>query len=352
MRILFSLLAVFFLLSSAKAQLIDLTTNYRSNTQFINPAAPNELVMFLPDKNSTLNVSVRQQSLGSEVDQSPIHYSLRYEHYLNSTDSDAKLKWGVLGKSTEVGPITTYRAQGNVAVQFPFDGYGKKTLSVGMNAGWLGNNIDMSAITFASGNTYSAGDLFTQSHFDLSAGVFYRHVNKDRKDICSIRDKHIVNEFYVGLSVPQTLTYPFQMEGLANDVYVDPRRSLSLIGGILFPALVDESFIEVSTWVRNVPNYSYFMPLDPENDLVVSADLNVRYVYYRSTQSFALYGGAGYSTQGMLHLEAGAYLKGGDRGDLGLGTVSTSYSMPLGWESPFLRFWELNFGFAFNQYSD
>ncbi|MEM9887818.1 MAG: type IX secretion system membrane protein PorP/SprF [Bacteroidota bacterium] len=359
MRVIFTCLLYLSLITFSNAQLLDLSTSYRANWQIINPAATNELHMLDKFKRSILNVSGRSQAWGQGFAGAPKSSSFRYENYPDFDVSNTRIKWGILGTAAKAGALNTYRLQGNIAAILPISDDGKTTISVGANIGSMGNQIRIctgmeteknpDCIRFKSGQTSYANlqeTPFSLPFLDVAVGVFYRQVLRDL--YCTICDGMLIDEFYIGLSVPQIST-PINFDSSAADssLFIRPQYNISLLAGAFFPvfknsALSKRTFIEASIWVRHDPLVTYISPfLEAEERLPISTDVNIRYVH-----SSTFWAGVGYSTQGMGHLETGVYLREGDSNGLFLSNISAAYSMPLAWDNPFRNFMEVNIGFA------
>lgn len=334
-----------FLASSLKAQVLSLSTNYRSNWQVINPAAINDLHIQDKLKNGILNLSARRQWLTNNMPDAPFYSTFRYEHYPNNNSFGSRIKWGVFGTTGMAGAISSYKIQGNLAVILPIDQKGS-SVSLGGNLGVIGNNIDESKIRFAGTQQFDTGNLLDRSFLDLDVGVFYRQVIKDRMNW---NDNAFIKEFYVGLSIPQ-IAQPLVSASDGTLVRIEPQLNLSLLAGIVFPILkncqCNSSFLETSVWIRSTPGFVAISSFNEATEIPLSADFNLK-----GNFSGLFWAGIGYSTYGMLHTEAGFFLKdnSGNSGSFFLSNIGISYSFPVGVNSPFLNFVELNFGFAWKQ---
>lgn len=344
----------------SEAQLLDLSTIYRSNWQIVNPAAINRLRMIDDYKSTILNLTGRYQWLGQNIEGAPLYGTFRFEHYLDNDYGNTALKFGLFGTNVQAGAINTTRVQGNMAAVISLDRQGWTNLSVGFNAGWIGNGIDREMLRFASGTTYTPNDVFTQGFLDASVGVFFSQRFHDLACMSYEWEKLFISEYYIGLSVPQVTGGAIPLSQVPEGaIYVAPRRSISLLAGAVFPIGLGDSrqrsYLEASIWARNVPglNFSTFLD-DPGtvttgttlNTMPLSVDANARLVV--NSQFWA---GAGYSTQKMVHTEVGLFVRDPDSGysnskGLFLSNIGASYSFPVGWDSPFLNFLELNISFG------
>ncbi len=344
---------------SGEAQLLDLSTIYRSNMQIINPAAINRLRMMDDYKSTILNVTGRYQWLGQNIEGSPLYGTFRYEQYLDNEHGNTALKFGLFGTGVQTGAITTTRVQGNIAAVIALDGRGRTNLSVGANAGWIGNSIDVERLRFASGTTYTPDDVFSQGFLDVSVGVFFNQRFHDLACLSHEWEQLFISEYYLGISVPQATgaLVPFSKIQQGN-IYVAPQRSISVIAGALFPLSLGSrtrSFLEASIWARNVPGLDFSTFLDEGNSVTTNAELS-NLPFSMDTNLRLVYGeifwlGAGYSTQKMMHTEVGLFVKDTDGGyinskGLFLSNIGISYSFPVAWDSPFLNFLEVNIGFG------
>ncbi len=337
------------------AQLLDLSTMYRSHWQLINPAAIDRLHLMDEYKNNVIHLSARHQWLGKDIPQAPWYGAVRFESYPVNRFSNTQLKYGIFSTTGQAGAVGTTRLQGNVAAILALDPRARSVLSVGFNVGWLGNYIHSEMLQFASGSNYLTEDLLRQHYLDVSVGVFYRQSFREYCMICN--DDLFVEEFYVGLSVPQATGDLVALNKKEETAFIAPQRNISLLAGIVFPifkgAYNRRSFIEPSVWIRNVPGSHFKTLFDGKKDnkdksLPISTDVNVRVVYNQT-----LWGGIGFSTQKIMHTEFGVYLKdpntghGNNRG-IFLSNLGFSYSFPVAWDSPFINFLELNVGFAWD----
>lgn len=265
---------------------------YRSNWQFINPAAIDRIHYLSRNHNEiVLNAGFRQQWIG--LDGAPIFYYLSAEYCPElSSRTMPGSKFGVTAFGDKTGAIGTYGLYGNYSRFIPIPYSAGHTLHIGLSAGVLLYQVDQDKIILQQADDPVLAGQGGQAYVDFAVGAMYR----------------VRKEFYVGLSIPQTFTLDFSNRDSDSGAFATERvRHLYLnIGGFIQYGETDFSnpvsdqsmiVIEPSCWIRYVPGVSYstFIKKFP-----FSIDANLR-VHYR--QRFWV--GGGFGTNGMLNTEVG-----------------------------------------------
>ncbi len=277
---------------SALAQQTPYSIFYRSNWQFINPAAIDRSHYLSRSHNEmVLNAGFRQQWIGLEG--APIFYYLSAEYCPELSDRNMPgNKYGVTAFGDKTDAIGTYGLYGNYSRFIPIPYTSGHTLHIGLSAGVLLYQVDQDNIRLQNQLDPILAQQGGQTYVDFAVGAMYR----------------IRKEFYVGLSIPQTFTLDFQNRDAASGVFATERvRHIYLnIGGFIqrgeydyANSLPDQGtlVLEPSCWIRYVPGVSYSTFI---NNFPFSIDANLR-AYFR--QKFWV--GGGYGTTGLLNAEFG-----------------------------------------------
>lgn len=277
---------------SVSAQQTPYSIFYRSNWQFINPAAIDRSHYLSRNHNEmVLNAGFRQQWIGLEG--APLFYFVSAEYCpIQNNRAMPGNKFGITAFGDKTDAIGTYGLYGNYSRFIPIPYSRGHTLHIGLSTGVLLYQVNQSKIRLQNQNDPVLADQGGQTYVDFAVGVMYR----------------VRKEFYIGLSIPQTFTLDFQNRDSASGIFATERvRHIYLnIGGFIQRGEFDYGnplpdqrmlVIEPSCWIRYIPGvtYSTFIKNFP-----FSIDANLR-VHYR--QKF--WAGGGYGTNGMLNAEFG-----------------------------------------------
>jgi type IX secretion system PorP/SprF family membrane protein len=264
------LVLVFLSSGSLYAQQLSLFTQYREAATIINPAAM-ESDWLTYGYNMTIGAGYRRQWANQE--NTPETQTIRFS-YINPYKTGATITAGGHLINDQTGPTGYtgfYGRIGTVISQDP-QSYG---ISVGLSAGYVGFRINSSELVVRDEGDPLTGVDQSQSHPDLGVGIFvYGLVNDD-------------NMLYGGISVPQVLGFDLTYQNDNGEFDITRlRHYYGTAGWYWFTG--SDSFLEVSSWVKYVEG----APLN--------ADLSLRYQL-----PSAPYMGAGISTAGNFHFEAG-----------------------------------------------
>lgn len=298
----------------ALAQQTPYSIFYRSNWQFVNPAAIDRNHYLSRNHNEmVLNAGFRQQWIGLEG--APTFYYLSAEYCPELTNRTMPgNKFGVTAFGDKTDAIGTYGLYGNYSRFIPIPYSNGHTLHLGLSAGVLLYQVNQSKIILQQPDDPILARQGGQAYVDFAVGALYR----------------IRKEFYAGLSIPQTFTLDFANRDSASGAFATERvRHLYVnIGGFIQRGEYDYNnslpdqrmiVIEPSCWIRYVPGVSYSTFI---NNFPFSIDANVR-VHYR--QRFWV--GGGYGTTGLLNVECGI---GRNTENETRWQVGISYGVPVG----------------------
>ena len=262
------------------AQQLSLFTQYRENATLLNPAAlESDFLTF--GYNVGGGINYRRQWAG--IAGSPESQSARFS-YVNPNRSGATIHAGGYVLNDQTGPTGytgVYGRIGTIISQDPED-YG---ISVGLTAGYVSYRVKVSEFILRDDGDVLFGADRSQSHPDVGLGIYgYSYLNN--RDL-----------LYGGLSIPQLLGFDVTFQDENGDFSVTRLRHYYANAG-WYHFLSEESFLELSTWVKYVDG----APL--------SADLNLR--YQLPTAPFV---GVGFSTNKNFHFEAGLNIGQATNGD-------------------------------------
>jgi type IX secretion system PorP/SprF family membrane protein len=262
--------------SALQAQQLTLFTQYRDNVSIINPAAvESDFLAF--GQNLSFGASYRAQWVG--LQNGPRTQTLRGS-YLHTEGSGVSFMAGGFLMNDQTGPTGFTGLYGRIAgVVSPNPEEGG--FVVGISGGAVNYRVDASEIRLREqGDILGSADQ-SQIFPDVGVGLYYYKMVGRSDDF-----------FYTGLSVPQVfgLDLTFKDE---NDEYVTTRvqHYYGMLGFVKFFNTDNLSFIEPSMWVK----YTQGAP--------ANVDFNLR--YYLPVNFWV---GAGGSTAGNAHLEAGVNL--------------------------------------------
>ncbi len=257
----------------AQAQQLSLFTQYRENATLINPAAME--TDFLSYGNTmTVGANYRKQWAG--ISGSPTTQSVRFS-YINPNRGGTSLSVGGYVLNDQTGPTGYTGAYGRIGAVIGGDPK-YSGLSLALSAGYVGYRVDASQLNLRDPNDIFGSANQSQSHPDVGVGLYF--YNMDRND----------NMFYAGLSIPQVIGLDVTFQKENGDFSVQRLRHYYAMTGyhIFFK---NDAILELSAWGKYVEGAPF------------NADFNVRYQL-----PVALYIGAGLSTAGNAHIEAGVTL--------------------------------------------
>lgn len=236
----------------------------------INPAAlESDYLTF--GYNLGFGANYRKQWIG--FDNAPETQSIRVS-YVKPSRSAVTITAGGYLLNDQTGPTGFTGAYGRIGTLFSDDpeSYG---ISVGLSAGFVGYRVNVSELVLREDGDALVGADRSQSHPDVGLGVFgYGYISD-------------YSMLYGGLSIPQVLGFDVTFQDDNGDFSVQRLRHYYATAGWYY-FTSDESFLELSTWIKYVDG----APLN--------ADINLRYQL-----PSAPFLGLGVSTAGNFHLEAG-----------------------------------------------
>lgn len=255
---------------SVLAQQLSLFTQYRENASIINPAAlESDFLTF--GYNLSFGANYRKQWAGLE--NSPETQTVRAS-YINPNSTGVTFTAGGFLLNDQTGPTGYTGAYGRVGAVIGRDPE-YSGISVGLSAGFVGYRVKVSELVVRDDGDLLLGADRSQSHPDVGLGVYgYSYIND-------------YSLLYGGISIPQVLGFDVTFQDENGDFSVQRlRHYYAMAGWYWFTG--DDSFLELSSWIKYVDG----APLN--------ADLSVRYQL-----PSAPYLGAGISTAGNFHFEAG-----------------------------------------------
>ena len=303
---LFSFLFSHFLMG----QQLPIFTQYRQYQSYLNPAAINS-DFYTDDYNLTVGLSMRTQWVLKDF--SP-QTGLLYGEYIHKNSGGFGLIGGLNIINDSTDPFSLTGVYGRIGAIYGDDYSG---FSAGLTIGGVQYRYRVRTLRsyLFPGGINPADPLvnrnYTQWFPDVGAGVYY---------YSEIGSGFLEGDvFYAGISVPQVLNLDYVIEDGAQTIGV--RRVPHFFGlAGLYKYLASGSYLELSTWIKY---------LEYRNS--VHADFN-----FRGTFEDTFWGGLGFSTTGMIHLEAGVLL--GE--NLGL---DTGFKLGYSYDYPFITEYS-NFG--------
>ncbi len=326
-KFLLLLLFVCSIATPSKGQQLEIPTLYRYNWQLLNPASIDYVYLKDKQKRSLINISGRTQWLGSNFPDAPSSLHLRYERNPSLYRGDTGMKFGGFAIVNSAGPLETIRLQANMAGMIHVNA--NSIISVGLNAGIIQHRLDTESIYFKDNSILPEGNYVTNA-LDVGAGIFYIFDSYDPGCRC----ENFINTFYIGLSIPRVGDVrTFNL--LSGQPYIKLAPHAYFILGATTPIFANGSFIELSTWVKRVQNTTFqtlnYAPSKATTSFYpLSIDVNLRAQYKNIAWL-----GVGYSTQKMLHTEAGFTFS--DQKLLYNGffiaNVGLAFSFPTAWDN-------------------
>lgn len=289
---------------TVSAQQLPLFTQYRSNQGLINPAAING-DYFAYENNMSFGASYRNQWTG--IDNNPTTQTLHGDYFATDRGGFNYVAGGYL-VNDQTGPTGFTGVYGRFASVFsPDPTYGG--ISVGLNLGLVQYKIDGTQLRF-----HDVGDVVgTQNHSqwfpDAGLGVF----------AYTMLEGGMFDDDYVfgGISIPQVMGLDLGFEDENGTFYTKRVQHIYLNAG-MYHFIDDDSFLELSTWMKYVPNAPF------------NFDVNVR---YQMAGNF--WGGLGGSSAGNVHVEAG-FILGGNLGFTNTVKIGYGYDYSISSFGPFV----------------
>lgn len=268
---LFGLAALLALAAGPVAgQQLSLFTQYRETATLLNPAAmESDFLTF--GYNLGFGANYRRQWAGFE--DAPETQSIRAS-YVSLNNSGVTWTAGGYLLNDQTGPTgyTGAYVRGGVIIGRDPEYAG---LSVALSAGYVGYRVKVSELVTRDDGDFLLGADRSQSHPDVGLGVYgYSYISD-------------YSLLYGGLSMPQVLGFDVTFQDDNGEFSVARLRHYYATAGWYY-FTSDESYLELSTWVKYVEG----APLN--------ADVNLR--YQLPTAPFL---GIGLSTAGTFHFEAG-----------------------------------------------
>ena len=315
-RFLFAFATCCTLLFCAKndlsAQQTPYTSFYRNNWQSVNPAAIDRSYYLKRYHNTTIiNAGSRLQWINLEG--APLNYFVSAEYCPELGNGGSNNKFGFTAYGDKTDAISTYGLYGNYSYFFPLPYKDGHILHFGISPGLVVYNVDPTKLRGQDGlqptSDPVALDNKQRVFADFAFGMMYR-----------IRKK-----FYFGLSVPQTFGLNLKSRNTNGVFDTDRDQHINLqVGGFIDRGRYDFGIdgapivIEPSAIMRIAPGV-IFNTLFPS---LFSLDANLRVHLMKQR----VYGGMGFSTNGIASTEMGFNCNIGDGAKLQLGMA---YGIPV-----------------------
>ena len=305
----------FFCLTNLIGQgLYDLTSFYRHNWQFLNPASVDYIFIEGQKQQYFFNASVRQQWRKIGNNDFPKVMNGNFEIH----DESLGIKYGAFVHSYQAGVIQHHRIQGNFAYKI-FLNSRDRYISVGLNAGVGNFNIRLGDIRWVDERGKENLENYSNFYPDISLGVFYA----DYPRSFNYRSENGIKKYYAGVSVPKIFVDPLytQFNSTFEDLAHKRIFPVYIIAGLDYQ-VVENVRLEPSIWARWALN-------NPNNSLggFHSIDVMITATFFNQ-----FWGKVGYDTSNSVHgalgsfipLEVGAnsiVLKIGVGVDFGIGNI-------------------------------
>lgn len=266
----------------ASAQQLPLFTQYRSNQGIINPAGINT-DYFAFEQNLSFGAAYRTQWSG--LDAAPQTQTIWGEYFMQNKGGVTLLTGGYLinDRTGPTGFTGGYGRIGGVLVDNPLYG----GLSFAISAGLVQYRVNAAELRLRDEDDVVATENVAQWFPDVGLGIF----------AYSALDGGFFDDDYVfgGISIPQIIGLDLEFESDQGTFHTKRVQHIYANAG-LYHFFDDYSFLETSLWAKYAPG----APLN--------ADINLR---YQMQSNFWI--GAGLSTSGNTHIEAG-FILGGNMG--------------------------------------
>lgn len=314
-----------------KAQQTPINSFYQMNWQTINPATIDR-AYYLHDgiPMAIFTASYRQQWIGFEGAPSNSFISAEFlperQDVYSAVDKFTKFGFSLL--NDRFGAFTNWGVYGNYS--YGFNVGNGQYLHFGLSPGLIRSQINplkIDPLSKTTDNLLADYQSRSKLYFDLSMGVFYRHIeDKDR-------------QFFCGLSVPQSLAVGLEKDSLHSSFSPNNRfRHLNFLAGMFINPTAQEMhgvLLEPSVLVKYAP-LSSGSALIPK--LPITIDVNFRAYFElnkfveKSKQSFWI--GTGYSTNSNFNVELGVIKSLDEDPRFGKAArfvrIGLMYSVPLG----------------------
>lgn len=272
MKYLITTLFLFAGIGQVSAQQLPSFSQYQSAYALLNPAALSGNFLRY-DANTEFSTMYRYQWTG--IEGAPRTFLANGTYY----DEDYNFLTGGSITQDQVGALSHLGAYLRAGYLIRFSRYSFMVL--GINAGFLQYKVDATQLKFNDpGDNVDASLTRFSPDFSFGATYYYQ-----------TRSDHY---YYAGLSVPQTFGFNLQFRNDEQGIDVQRVRHYYALLGSAF-ALSDDSWLDVSSWVKYVEN----TPLQ--------VDVNLRTEYQK-----LLWFGVGGSSIGAVHLELGTFLEMGN----------------------------------------
>lgn len=271
MKHIYLIILTTFFLNILNAQQLPIFTNSDGTQVFINPSHLSDNYTKY-NKNINFNALYRYQWVG--VEDAP-RTALGSVEYFNE---DKKILLGGTLSHDQTGPTGFDGLYGRFAYQVQFTR--ELSMMMGLSAGIVQYRVKGADLNFIE--TGDVASLNQSSYLpDFGAGVtaYYRANNRQN--------------YYLGLSVPQTFGLNLQYRNDSNNFNIKRVRHFNAIAGAQFN-IFGENWLTPSVWVKYVPN------------VPIHFDLNLQYEYKEK-----FWVGAGASYPGAMHLETGLIVNPG-----------------------------------------
>ncbi|MEZ5043088.1 MAG: PorP/SprF family type IX secretion system membrane protein [Saprospiraceae bacterium] len=301
------LFAMFFctLAWSAKAQQLPLFSQYQSAYSLLNPAVMSG--NFLKYETTT-EVSSLYRYQWTQIEGAPRTFLVNGTFF----KEDYNFLIGASMVQDQAGALSNMGANVRAGYLIRFSGHSFMVL--GLNGGFLQYKVDGNQLKFNDPDDNVNVSLARFSP-DFSFGATYYYQTRSK------------NYFYVGLSVPQTFGFNLQFRNDQHGIDIQRVRHYYGLLGSAF-ALRDNSWLEISSWVKYVEN------------TLLHLDLNLRMEYRQ-----ILWFGLGGSSAGAVHLEVGTFIDVGNYHFLQIGYGYDHFLQTYG--PNFGGGHEINIGFSY-----
>lgn len=262
----------------ADCQQLPLFTQYREFGSIINPAAISHDFLFYEGYTTSFGLSYRDQ--WDKVEGGPVTMTLRGDHIFDLSNSVIPVAGGCIIKDI-AGPVSLTGAYGRAAMLLSDDPV-YRGLSVGLTAGMVQYLIETAELAAIYPDDILTFQDQKKIFPDIGFGVYaYKRMER------GLLEDDIM---YAGLSVPQLLGLDLQFQQDDKEFSIKRIPHFYALAG-LNTFFSEKSFLETSLWIKTVKG----APLN--------ADINLRY-----KMNATIWIGAGYSTAGIGHFEAGLEL--------------------------------------------
>lgn len=271
---------ILFLPWVAEGQQLPYHTQYREFYSLINPAAVNS-DFFLYEYNASIHGTYRAQWVSQAETPRTMHFS---GEYISHFGGAFELVAGAMWMKDRTGPEGVTGAYGRVGSMFTRDPY-FGAFSVALSFGMMQYRLQANRITWKDPDDPNIPlfDLSVNAP-DIGAGIYY--FKRFRRGW--LREDNL----YAGISVPQLMSADEVVLSGPNDVTV---RKVPHVYGTLgwYHFFNENAFLEIGAWGKYVEGGPLNM------------DLSARFQPGRS-----IWLGAGFNTNGLVHLEGGLNVPG------------------------------------------